>query len=78
MSSSNDRHAKKRATMAANLQKKTGRTVDEWVGVVASADFGADERTFKAVADFLKTHHQLGHFQARLVARAYLDRDGHV
>ena len=61
-----DQHAKKRATMAKNLYEQTGRSVEDWVEIVRRS--GTD--SFKEVVDWLKSNHQLGHFQARLVAEA--------
>ena len=65
-----DRHDKKRATMAANIEVATGRTVDDWVTVV---DWAGIEG-FTAVVTWLKTEHGFGHFQARLVAEQHRDR----
>lgn len=64
-----DRHAKKRATMAKNLREQTGKSVEEWVELVRRSDVDS----FKDVVDWLKTEHQLGHFQARLVAETARD-----
>lgn len=65
-----DRHDKKRATMAANIEATTGKTVEQWVDEVEAA--GPDE--FMAAVAWLKERHGLGHFQARLVAEARRDR----
>ncbi len=64
-----DQHAKKRATMAKNLHEQTGRRVEDWVDIVRQSDAGS----FKEIVDWLKSNHQLGHFQARLVAEAARD-----
>ena len=57
-----DSHAKKRATMAATLASKTGRSVDEWIAHLTEAG-PSDDKAWQA---WLKTE-GLGHFQARLV-----------
>ena len=62
-------HEKKRATMAANLESATSRSVAAWVSEVRRADPGG----FAEVVDWLKARHGLGHFQARLVAEAHRD-----
>jgi len=64
-----ERHDKKRATMAANLEAQTGRSVSDWVTVVNRSKLGG----FSEIVDWLKHEHGLGHFQARLVAEAHRD-----
>ena len=61
------RHAKKWATMAANLEAKTGRSVAEWVTFVHNS--GCQE--FSTIVSWLKEVHGLGHFQARMIAEAH-------
>ena len=56
-------HEKKRATMRASLEAKTGRDLDAWLALLAR-DGPADPR---GRLDWLKEHHGLGHFQARLI-----------
>lgn len=65
-----DRHSKKRATMARNLEAATGRTVAEWVATVDASGLVG----FREIVDGLKREHALGHFRARLVAEAHRDR----
>jgi hypothetical protein len=64
------RHEKKRTTMAANLQAATGKSVAEWVADVDAAQLDG----YAAIINWLKRHHGLGHFQARLVAEAHRER----
>ena len=49
--------------MIANLPEKTGRTLDQWIRLVAKSSASTDA---ERVA-WLKREHGLGHFQARLV-----------
>ena len=58
--------------MAANLKDITGRSVAEWAGLAAAAGPAG----FTATVDWLKQHHGLRHFQARLVAEARRDAEG--
>jgi hypothetical protein len=56
-------HEKKRATMKATLEAKTGRDLNAWLALLTrDGPFGYTERL-----DWLKKHHGLGHFQARLI-----------
>ena len=64
-----DRHETKKATMAANLEADTGRSVDEWVALLEEAGIEG----FTASVTWLKEQHGLGHFKARLVAEARRD-----
>ena len=47
----------------ASLEAKTGRDLDAWLALLAR-DGPADRR---GRLDWLKEHHGLGHFQARLI-----------
>jgi hypothetical protein len=67
-----DRHRKKQATVAANLQAQTGRTLAEWVAIATQAPVEG----FMDTVNWLKTHHGLSHFQARLVAEQRRDAAG--
>jgi len=49
--------------MIRNLPASTGKTLEQWIAVVA----GAPVTGRKARADWLEAEHGLGHFQARLV-----------
>jgi hypothetical protein len=64
-----DQHNKKRATMAANLESQTGRTVAEWVAIADRAPVDG----FMNTIDWLKANHGLSHFQARLIAERQRD-----
>ena len=55
--------SKKRAGMIANLPRRTGRTLEEWVRLVRAE--GPDSDTERRT--WLKEKHGVGHFQARLV-----------
>jgi hypothetical protein len=52
------------ATMVANLKDKTGRSLDEWTAIARSS--GRDKH--KALVDWLKAEHGLGHGYANLVS----------
>jgi hypothetical protein len=67
-----DRHRRKRATIAANLEAQTGRTLAEWATIARQAP----AEGFMDTVDWLKTHHGLPHFQARLVAEQRRDPAG--
>ena len=56
--------------MIATLQSKTGRDLDSWIEVVASAPSDG----FMEHVRWLKAEHGLGHFQARLVVEEARDR----
>ncbi len=56
-------HEAKRQGMIRNLPASTGKTLEQWIAVVA----GAPVTGRKARADWLEAEHGLGHFQARLV-----------
>ena len=63
------RHEAKKATMAANLEADTGRSVSEWVALLEQAGIEG----FATSVSWLKERHGLGHFKARLVAEAQRD-----
>jgi hypothetical protein len=67
-----DRHRRKRATIAANLEAQTGRTLAEWAAIAGQAPVEG----FMGTVDWLKAHHGLSHFQARLVAEQRRDAAG--
>ena len=46
--------------MAKNMKSKTGKTVNEWVEILKNASIDNKKESIQ----FLKTKHQLGHFQA--------------
>ena len=56
-------HDKKIEGMIANLPEKTGKTLAQWIRVLAKSPAGTDAEH----AAWLKREHGLGHFQARLV-----------
>jgi hypothetical protein len=62
-----DRHAKKRATIAANLEAQTGRTLAEWVTITGQAPVTG----FMDTVNWLKAEHGLSHFQARLIVERH-------
>ena len=49
--------------MIRNLPEKTGRTLEQWLGIARRAPVESDAE----LAAWLKKEHGLGHFQARLV-----------
>jgi hypothetical protein len=56
------------ATMLANLQKNTGKSLEEWVTVVRAQNFTKHGEIIK----FLKTEHNFTHGFANLVAHESL------
>ncbi len=56
-------HDKKVQGMIANLPEKTGKTLAQWIRVLAKCPAATDAER----AAWLKKEHGLGHFQARLV-----------
>lgn len=52
------------ATMIANLKDKTGKSLDEWIAVARASG----QTKHKALVDWLKAEHGLGHGYANLVA----------
>ena len=58
--------------MAKNLLDQTGKDVSEWVRVLADAGLA----TFAERVTWLKATHQLGHFQARMIAEAMQEPPG--
>ncbi len=59
-------HDKKVQGMIANLPEKTGKTLAQWIRIVARSPVATDAER----AAWLKKEHGLGHFQARLVVSA--------
>lgn len=59
------------AAMAANLEAKTGRSLDAWI-VAAKA---SGHTRHKALVDWLKSEHGLGHGYANLVAHKTFQSD---
>jgi len=51
--------------MLKNMLKKTGKTIEEWVGIVNEQNF-ADN---KDIVKFLKEDHSVGHFYAHLIVK---------
>ena len=58
--------------MIANLPEKTGRTLAQWIRIVARSPVATDA---ERVA-WLKKEHGLGHFQARLVVSEAREHSG--
>ncbi len=59
------------ATMAANLETKTGRSLADWTGVARNSGHAKH----KALVDWLKAEHGLGHGYANLVAHKTFQSD---
>ena len=59
-------HDKQVKGMIANLPEKTGKTLAQWIRVLAACP-AATHPTDSERAAWLKSEHGLGHFQARLV-----------
>ncbi|MGP1355444.1 DUF4287 domain-containing protein [Roseicyclus sp.] len=60
------------AAVLANLAGKTGRTPDDWIGLLDGA--GPFEKPAAAVT-WLKTTHGLGHVTAQIIVRKWRERD---
>jgi len=60
------------ATMAANLEEKTGRSLQEWVAIARATQ----AEKHGEIVKLLKTEHGLGHGYANLVAQSALAADG--
>lgn len=58
-------------TMIANLEEKTGRTLDQWISMVRTSDLARHGEIVK----MLKTDHGMGHGYANLVAHKALASD---
>lgn len=58
-------------TMLANLQKNTGKSLEEWVQIVRAKNFAKHGE----IIQFLKTEHQFGHGFANLVAHSARESD---
>ncbi len=56
-------HTKTVQGMIANLPEKTGKTLAQWIRIVARSPAATDAER----AAWLEKEHGLGHFQARLV-----------
>jgi hypothetical protein len=56
------------ATMIANLPERTGRSLDQWLSVLAPLDLSRHGQ----VVDYLKREHRMGHGYANLVAHRHL------
>lgn len=54
-----------------NLKQKTGKTLEEWLEILSQAQH-TDK---KSVMTFLKTEHNLGHFQAQKIFEQYSGTD---
>ncbi len=59
------------ANMAANLEAKTGRSLDGWTGVAKASGHAKH----KVLVDWLKAEHGLGHGYANLVAHKTFQSD---
>ena len=51
--------------MLKNMVKKTGKTIEEWVGIVNEQNFIDN----KDMVKFLKEEHSVGHFYAHLIVK---------
>lgn len=64
-----ERHDRKRASVADNVERQTGQSLDDWIEVIEESGLTA----FGTIVDWLKREHGLGNSQARLVAEAHRD-----
>ena len=51
--------------MLKNMIKKTGKSINEWIGIVNEQKFVHN----KDIVKFLKEEHSVGHFYAHLIAK---------
>lgn len=51
--------------MLKNMVKKTGKTIEEWIGIVNEQNFVEN----KDIVRFLKEEHTVGHFYAHLISK---------
>ena len=51
--------------MLKNMIEKTGKTIDEWIGIVNEKNFVEN----KDIVKFLKEEHSVGHFYAHLISK---------
>jgi hypothetical protein len=58
------------ASMVANLPKSTGKSLDEWLTVLAGTDFTKHGQ----LVSYLKQDHGVTHGYANLIAQRYLDQ----
>jgi hypothetical protein len=55
-----------------NLKEKTGKTLDEWIALLADENL-SDKKEMTA---FLKEKHKVGHFQAQTIVKLFLNQNG--
>jgi len=58
-------------SMVKNLEKKTGKSLDQWKAIARKSGFARHGEIIK----FLKTEHELGHGYANMVAHSLLNPD---
>ena len=51
--------------MLKNMIKKTGKPLNEWIGIVKKQNFTEK----KDIVNFLKKEHSVGHFYAHLISK---------
>jgi ribosomal protein S17E len=51
--------------MLKNMIKKTGKSINEWIGIVNEQNFVHN----KDIVEFLKEEHSVGHFYAHLIVK---------
>ena len=51
--------------MLKNMVEKTGKTIEEWIGIVNEQNFVEN----KDIVRFLKEKHAVGHFYAHLISK---------
>ena len=51
--------------MLKNMVEKTGKTLEEWIGIVNEQNFVEN----KDIVKFLKEEHSVGHFYAHLITK---------
>ena len=51
--------------MLKNMVEKTGKTIEEWIGIVNDQNFVEN----KDIVRFLKEEHAIGHFYAQLISK---------
>ena len=64
--------AEMEAAIIRNLPEKTGKSLDEWLGVLTASKL-TDKKALKAL---LKDVHSLGHFQAQTIVKRFVEGQG--
>ncbi len=64
--------AEMEAAIIKNLPEKTGKSLDEWIGLLTASQL-SDQKALKA---HLKDVHGVGHFQAQTIVKQFVESQG--